>query len=378
MADPIETRARELARKWKRGPCAECHHDHDDECEVHHKHDGYCRCERYVPGQAYVEGLADALRERERAGLGQAVATAERHVAGLADAVRNGSTEAARSRAEHCHLAVLSLLDDLRALPASPPSDPAPGTRADDYGPGRCDQCGWTLAESADKGCVSGNCAYRPPDHSPEAQRIRERREALAKEDDPPPQRPEAAPAPTCKGHPCGMSLFDAQRYELDHRDCWTWKQKLPNVYDHDGRLYCSPECLERAAPQAEPRDEGAELLAGMPGDFLAAVRADMAAEGVTNRAPAPRPAGEVRPYPGGVSPTGQRCSERCELFPLCSHGAGEARAGEGTACPNCRGCVLPCCCSLCGGTGVVKPAGTAKAEGTPEDQPGAGEKGGG
>lgn len=54
-------------------------------------------------------------------------------------------------------------------------ADPCP-----DYGPGRCEVCGWPLAESADKGCVTGDCSYRPHAGTAECARIEKRRAALA------------------------------------------------------------------------------------------------------------------------------------------------------------------------------------------------------
>lgn len=33
---------------------------------------------------------------------------------------------------------------------------------------GRCMACGWPLAESADKGCVQGNCSFRPSERDTE------------------------------------------------------------------------------------------------------------------------------------------------------------------------------------------------------------------
>jgi len=43
----------------------------------------------------------------------------------------------------------------------------------------RCPICDWTLAESRDKGCVPGDCSYRPEQGSDEWHRIHARREAL-------------------------------------------------------------------------------------------------------------------------------------------------------------------------------------------------------
>lgn len=46
-------------------------------------------------------------------------------------------------------------------------------------GPDRCEVCDWPLAESREKGCVPGDCSYRPEQGSDEWHRIRARREAL-------------------------------------------------------------------------------------------------------------------------------------------------------------------------------------------------------
>lgn len=46
----------------------------------------------------------------------------------------------------------------------------------------RCEVCDWPLAFDLSKGCVPGNCSYRPKPNSPEWERIKERRTALAKE----------------------------------------------------------------------------------------------------------------------------------------------------------------------------------------------------
>ncbi|HXI41621.1 MAG TPA: hypothetical protein VNH83_16685 [Bryobacteraceae bacterium] len=44
---------------------------------------------------------------------------------------------------------------------------------------GRCMACSWPLAESADKGCVQGNCSYRPQNGSHDYQTWRTRTEIL-------------------------------------------------------------------------------------------------------------------------------------------------------------------------------------------------------
>ena len=40
-------------------------------------------------------------------------------------------------------------------------------TELDHYGWNRCAVCGWPLAESADKGCIRGNCSQRPTPDAP-------------------------------------------------------------------------------------------------------------------------------------------------------------------------------------------------------------------
>jgi len=47
---------------------------------------------------------------------------------------------------------------------------------------GRCDVCDWTLAESRDKGCVPGDCSYRPEQGSPEWYRIKARQEEIERQ----------------------------------------------------------------------------------------------------------------------------------------------------------------------------------------------------
>jgi hypothetical protein len=46
----------------------------------------------------------------------------------------------------------------------------------------RCEICDWPLAESEEKGCVPGNCSYRPQDPVEQA-RIRKRRDDVASRD---------------------------------------------------------------------------------------------------------------------------------------------------------------------------------------------------
>lgn len=64
---------------------------------------------------------------------------------------------------------------DKRAAPAAEPDD------CPDYGPGRCEVCDWPLKERMEDGCVAGNCARRPGEHTDDYRRIRERRAALAR-----------------------------------------------------------------------------------------------------------------------------------------------------------------------------------------------------
>lgn len=53
-------------------------------------------------------------------------------------------------------------------------------TQTNGDGIARCEICDWPLADSREKGCVPGDCAYRPDDPA-EQRRIRERRAAVQK-----------------------------------------------------------------------------------------------------------------------------------------------------------------------------------------------------
>jgi hypothetical protein len=46
----------------------------------------------------------------------------------------------------------------------------------------RCEICDWPLAESREKGCVPGDCSYRP-DTPAEQERIRQRRAAVSQQE---------------------------------------------------------------------------------------------------------------------------------------------------------------------------------------------------
>lgn len=48
----------------------------------------------------------------------------------------------------------------------------------------RCEVCGWPLADSVLRGCVEGNCGYRPNENTDEYYRIKKRREELRKRDE--------------------------------------------------------------------------------------------------------------------------------------------------------------------------------------------------
>lgn len=43
----------------------------------------------------------------------------------------------------------------------------------------RCPICDWPLAPSPEKGCVAGNCSYRPEEGSPEWHRLQARKRNL-------------------------------------------------------------------------------------------------------------------------------------------------------------------------------------------------------
>lgn len=45
--------------------------------------------------------------------------------------------------------------------------------------PERCPICEWPLADSREKGCVTGDCSFRPRDGTYDYYRIKERRAAI-------------------------------------------------------------------------------------------------------------------------------------------------------------------------------------------------------
>ena len=49
----------------------------------------------------------------------------------------------------------------------------------------RCEICDWPLVARMEDGCVPGNCSYRPEQGTDEHRRIQERREALARGENP-------------------------------------------------------------------------------------------------------------------------------------------------------------------------------------------------
>lgn len=55
--------------------------------------------------------------------------------------------------------------------------EPEPKLQID---PTRCPVCDWPLAESQEKGCIPGDCSYRPEPGTPEYTRISKRRAMLA------------------------------------------------------------------------------------------------------------------------------------------------------------------------------------------------------
>ena len=116
----------------------------------------------------------------------------------------------------------------------------------------RCERCGWPLTESRDKGCVAGDCSYRPHDGSPEWQRMKERdaelkakREAdLALRKIAPPKVPELPAVP---------SGFEA---------C-LWEEATPrdeDGYGHDFRLCRHPQPRNIVDLDFQPRLRGGEF----------------------------------------------------------------------------------------------------------------------
>ena len=79
---------------------------------------------------------------------GPLFAKAREIILAMCDRVERAEAEANRLRAENARLA-----GELAVVC---------GTARTVGGPGRCTVCGWPLAESRDKGCVDGDCWYRP------------------------------------------------------------------------------------------------------------------------------------------------------------------------------------------------------------------------
>ena len=83
------------------------------------------------------------------------------------------------SESEHLVWSNDEIADCLRNMMDAAPAFTSPESISPPYDPSRCEICDWPLAESREKGCVPGDCSYRP-DTPAEQERIRKRRAALA------------------------------------------------------------------------------------------------------------------------------------------------------------------------------------------------------
>lgn len=124
--------------------------------------DAYNKVESEIPAEfpdSAYDGLPEPVVARVPAAAGDMaigrhaadaafIAAVHESVLPLCDRVERAEAEVERLRADNARLeGELSVLR---------------GTARPAGGPGRCTVCGWPLAESRDKGCVEGNCSYRP------------------------------------------------------------------------------------------------------------------------------------------------------------------------------------------------------------------------
>lgn len=91
--------------------------------------------------------------------------------------------------------------------------DPTP-TKETPREPPRCEVCDWPLADDVKRGCVPGNCSYRPDPGSEEYRRIQERRAALAAAAK---GEPEMVRTGTCSC--CRLTLPKDQMVDVGGRD---------------------------------------------------------------------------------------------------------------------------------------------------------------
>lgn len=100
----------------------------------------------------------------------------------------------------------------------------------------RCEVCDWPLADSPEKGCVKGNCSYRPEWHSAEWYRMQARRQQIALRQDRILTVPEVAAY--LRVHPStiyrmlkekkipAFKIGSEHRFMLSQIDKWRFEQK--------------------------------------------------------------------------------------------------------------------------------------------------------
>lgn len=136
----------------------------------------------------------------------------------------------------------------LAARPAAPPvAAEQPGSAK----PARCEICGWPLEDSIEKGCVPGNCSYRPDPGSEEYARIQRNRERLKTE----PVAPAEADADLVERV---AQLLAAKLYR---GGAGVWDTLLSSEKDAFRDAACAILPPIRDAARAEEREECAKFL---------------------------------------------------------------------------------------------------------------------
>jgi hypothetical protein len=102
------------------------------------------------------------------------------------------------------------------------------------YHDGRCFACGWSLAAEQGKGCIPGDCSYRPPQVHPSYKQWRERMEVMTRV-----QHAITHPL-QCSGHeppaaPAKMRIsYQPQGRCLWHEDCEKSRSGIMRVVSKD------------------------------------------------------------------------------------------------------------------------------------------------
>jgi hypothetical protein len=123
--------------------------------------------------------------------------------------------------------------------------------------PLRCPICDWPMAESVDKGCVPGNCEYRPHQGTPEYYRIQERRKQL----DRPAELREAAPSIEGILNECEGAIEDLLNpMSVPHEDAVRHAHKAHDAIQRYFRGDGTEERVTLPAPSTSARELDTEI----------------------------------------------------------------------------------------------------------------------